>query len=270
LNDKQPAPVPSPTDREQQEIEIARTRLVDRRRPARAKVQSKHYGSRSFSSPHADHAGFRARLADALGTASPDFVDASLHQLVQAVSHCDSPEGGSEMELNAALALIESVRPTNEIEAALALQMAATHRLAMEMMGGLRRGITANAPISGGLATKLLRAFAGQFELLDRLRRSGRQIVRVEHVTVQSGGQAIVGHVEAPTLEGQKKSEEQCYAVADARVIEVPSPHQDVDVHAGRQAVVGVVEGSGGGDQPKSEDQPQAKGAPRPWQRCEQ
>jgi hypothetical protein len=201
LNDKQPAPVPSPTDREQQEIEIARTRLVDRRQPARAKVQSKHYGSRSFSSPHADHAGFRARLADALGTASPDFVDASLHQLVQAVSHCDSPEGGSEMELNAALALIESVRPTNEIEAALALQMAATHRLAMQMMGGLRRGgITANAPISGGLATKLLRAFAGQFELLDRLRRGGRQIVRVEHVTVQSGGQAIVDHVEAPTL----------------------------------------------------------------------
>lgn len=48
---------------------------------------------------HADHAGFRTRLADALGTASPDFVDASLHQLVQAVSRCDCPEGGSEMEL---------------------------------------------------------------------------------------------------------------------------------------------------------------------------
>jgi hypothetical protein len=94
-----PLRAPPPTDRERQEIEIARARLVDRRRPARAKVRSKRYGARSFSSPHADHAGFRTRLADALGTASPDFVDASLHQLVQAVSRCDCPEGGSEMEL---------------------------------------------------------------------------------------------------------------------------------------------------------------------------
>jgi hypothetical protein len=200
-----------PTDRERQQIEIAQARLVDRRRPARAKVRSRHYGSRSFSSPHADDAGFRARLADALGTASSDFVDASLHQLIQVASHCDSPEGGSEMELNAALALIESVRPANEIEAALALQMAASHRLAMEMLGKLRRGVTSTANVYGALATKLLRAFTAQFEALDRKRRGGRQLIRVEHVTVQAGGRAIVGHVEAP-ITARQPTPEECHA----------------------------------------------------------
>jgi hypothetical protein len=164
------------------------------------------------------------RLADALGTASAEFVESSLHQLIQAVSHCDMPEGGSEMELNAALALIESIRPANEVQAALGLQMAATHRLAMAMMGRLRRDMTkSNATVYGGLATKLLRAFAAQFEVLDRLRRGGQQTVRVEHVTVQAGGQAIVGHVET-TGGGGLKSEEQPHAIAYAPGVEMPSP----------------------------------------------
>jgi len=220
----QPAPVAPPSEQEKREIKIAQNRVVGRRRPARAKVQSKRYGSRSFSSPHTDIAGFRVRLADALGTASAEFVESSLHQLIQAVSHCDMPEGGSEMELNAALALIESIRPTNEVQAALGLQMAATHRLAMAMMGRLRRTMMiSNTTVYCGLATKLLRAFAAQFEVLDRLRRGGQQTVRVEHVTVQAGGRAIVGHVET-TGGGGLKSEEQPHAVAHAPGVEMPSP----------------------------------------------
>src|SRR5450759_1163200 len=112
----QPAPVAPPSEQEKREIKIAQNRVVGRRRPARAKVQSKRYGSRSFSSPHTDIAGYRVRLADALGTASAEFVESSLHQLIQAVSHCDMPEGGSEMELNAALASVSYTHltlPTN-------------------------------------------------------------------------------------------------------------------------------------------------------------
>jgi hypothetical protein len=121
------APAAPPNDREKREIEAARSRIAGHRRPVRAKVQSKRYGSRTFVSPHADAAGFRARLADAFGSVSPDFLEVSLHQLIQVASHCDCAEGGSELELNASLALVQSVRPTNELEAALALQLAATH-----------------------------------------------------------------------------------------------------------------------------------------------
>jgi hypothetical protein len=42
---------------------------------------------------------------------------------------------------------------------------------------------------------KLARTFASQVEALKRYRSAGEQTVRVEHVTVNEGGQAIVGNV---------------------------------------------------------------------------
>lgn len=48
---------------------------------------------------------------------------------------------------------------------------------------------------AGRMTTKLLLAFAGHVELLDKLKRGGRQTVRVENVHVHAGGQAVVGQV---------------------------------------------------------------------------
>jgi len=42
---------------------------------------------------------------------------------------------------------------------------------------------------------KLARTYAAQVEALKRYRSRGDQTVRVEHVTVNEGGQAIVGNV---------------------------------------------------------------------------
>ena len=62
------------------------------------------------------------RLKKALGTGSSDFVNASLLQLQAAAQ---SPGSGiSETGINAALALIGGFSPQNEVEAALAVQMA--------------------------------------------------------------------------------------------------------------------------------------------------
>jgi hypothetical protein len=44
-------------------------------------------------------------------------------------------------------------------------------------------------------ASRLSRAFATQVEALKRYRTGGQQKVTVEHVTVNQGGQAIVGNV---------------------------------------------------------------------------
>jgi hypothetical protein len=41
----------------------------------------------------------------------------------------------------------------------------------------------------------LLRAYATQVEALRLLRNGGSQIVRVEHVHVNEGGQAVIGNV---------------------------------------------------------------------------
>jgi len=43
--------------------------------------------------------------------------------------------------------------------------------------------------------SKLARTYSNQFETLKRYRSNGRQVVRVERVTVNEGGQAVVGDV---------------------------------------------------------------------------
>jgi hypothetical protein len=47
----------------------------------------------------------------------------------------------------------------------------------------------------GSTAARLLKTFAMQVEVLRRLRHGGRQFVRVEHVHVNDGAQAIIGNV---------------------------------------------------------------------------
>ena len=44
-------------------------------------------------------------------------------------------------------------------------------------------------------AARLLRAYAAQVEALRRLRNGNSQTVRVEHVHVNEGGQALIGNV---------------------------------------------------------------------------
>ena len=78
----------------------------------------------------------------------------------------------------------------------LAAQMACTHALAMEMIGRTQIAERRDAMNDyGNLAVKLLRTYTAQIEALARVRRKGEQSVRVEHVHVHAGGQAVVGNV---------------------------------------------------------------------------
>ena len=79
----------------------------------------------------------------------------------------------------------------------LAVQMVGCHNLGMTM---IRRATTTDRvdflSTYGNLGAKLLRTFTAQLEALARLRgQTTQQTVRVEHVTVEAGGQAIVGAV---------------------------------------------------------------------------
>ena len=47
----------------------------------------------------------------------------------------------------------------------------------------------------GSAAARLMRAYAIQVEVLRRMRTGGQQFVRVEHVHVNDGGQAVIGNV---------------------------------------------------------------------------
>ncbi len=152
--------------------------------------------------PDGESKNWWTRLKKALGTTSSDFVNASLLQLQAAAR---SPFGSiSEMHINAALAMIEAAAPKDEIAGALAVQMACTHTAAMAILANLdgRLGTERRIATFASAAARLLRAYAMQVEVLRRLNNGGQQFVRVEHVHVNDGGQAVIGNV--------KKLDTQC------------------------------------------------------------
>ena len=141
-----------------------------------------------------DTGEWETRLNAALGTLSPDFVRSALLQMQAAAR---SPYGTiSELAINAALAMVEAAAPRDEVEAALAIQMACTHTAAMAVLANIDRlGTERRIAAFASAASRLLRAYAMQMEVLRRLRHGGHQFVRVEHIHVSDGGQAIIGNV---------------------------------------------------------------------------
>jgi hypothetical protein len=118
--------------------------------------------------------------------------------LLQLQGAARSPYGTvSETAINAALAMIEAAAPRDEIEGAVAVQMACTHAAAMAVLAKLDSGFGTERRIAalGSTAARLMKVFTLQVELLRRLRHGGQQYVRVEHVHVNDGGQALIGNV---------------------------------------------------------------------------
>jgi hypothetical protein len=116
--------------------------------------------------PDGDAKRWWERLKAALGTTSSDFVNATLMQIQNASR---LPSGGiSEMSVNAALAFIEATEPKNEIEAALAIQMACTHAVAMAVLSraGGAHGGDRHVALMAAASARLLRAFATQVEAM--------------------------------------------------------------------------------------------------------
>lgn len=177
-----------PSKREQRAIDSAAEAY--KQRPVRPQYNEAPAGDGTLKlvAQHTDEMGHSTLVTDTFATSSGDFVGAALLQLAQITTRGKKP---SVEGLNASLALIGAVKPQDEFEAALAVQMAATHELSMEM---LRRTKTADLlePMKdyGNLATKLQRTFTAQMKALSDWRRGGEQLVR--HVHVYEGGQAVV------------------------------------------------------------------------------
>ncbi len=135
------------------------------------------------------------RLKNALGTTSSDFVNATLAQ----IQNASRLRGGgiSETSVNAVLAFIEGAQPKNELEAALAIQMACTHAVTMAVLGGLGGafGGERSTIMKASAAARLLKAFAAQVEAMRRLKNGGSQFVRVEHVHLSDNARAFIGNL---------------------------------------------------------------------------
>jgi hypothetical protein len=126
------------------------------------------------------------------------------------------------------LAVVKGIEPKDQIEAMLGAQMAAVHMATMTF--ARRLGHVENIPQQDSAErafNKLARTFATQVDALKRHRTGGGQTVRVEHVTVNEGGQAIVGNVTQAGGGGVEKSREQPHALGYAPGTEMPSPNPD-------------------------------------------
>ena len=111
---------------------------IARRPPVRVKLRRINADLAKAYPPDGETRAWWERLKRALGTSSSAFVNSSLVQL-QAAARL--PFGGiSETAVNAALAMIEAAAPKDEIEGALAVQMACTHTAAMAVLARLGGG----------------------------------------------------------------------------------------------------------------------------------
>jgi hypothetical protein len=157
------------------------------------KVTEDKAGAQILSLDHPDSATASILLHEALGSPSYEFTTALLDQLSNAVTR--GPKA-SESGLNFALAVVAGIQPRDEIEVMLAAQMVTVHMATMTFSRRLAHvdNIAQQDSAERGF-NKLARTFAAQVEALKRYRSAGEQTVRVEHVTVNEGGQAIVGNV---------------------------------------------------------------------------
>ena len=105
------------------------------------------------------------------------------------------------------LSMVQGIEPRDQVEAMLAAQMAATHNATMSFAKKLNLVETiVQQDATERAFNKLARTFAAQVEALKRYRSSGDQTMRVEHVTVNEGGQAIVGNVSGMGRGGSEKA----------------------------------------------------------------
>lgn len=163
--------------------------------PVRVKLERINCDVSKSLPPDGDRQVWVARLKAALGTASLEFVDATLVQLQAAARLPNS--GVSEVAVNSALAMIEAEQPRGETECALIIQMACVHSATMAVLGRLGGGHGGDRHVlaAATAASRLSRTFAILVETLRRLRSGGSQVIRIERVEVRDGGQAVIGNI---------------------------------------------------------------------------
>jgi hypothetical protein len=127
-------------------------------------------------------------------------------QAVRTLWRAHSDKDTCKRQYAATVAGLIGIGPRDELEGMIAAQLLAAHNAAMECY---RRAMIADQTFEGrsenlSQANKLSRTYALLLDALNRHRGKGQQKVTVEHVHVNSGGQAIVGMVQPAAANTEK------------------------------------------------------------------
>jgi hypothetical protein len=147
----------------------------------------------AISIDHADDRVGALLIKNALGTSDHEFMTGLLTQLARATSGGANVDEG---DLNFMLSFIKGIEPRDQIESTLAAQMATIHMAMMRLTQNL--ALTDSLPQQDSAEraiNRFARTFMAQVEGFKRYRSGGEQKVTVQHVSVNQGGQAIVGNV---------------------------------------------------------------------------
>ena len=103
-------------------------------------------------------------------------------------------------------AMPAEMQPQDAVEAMLVNQMVATNAaLAVTSQRMMDSDTLQRFEVYERAVTRLARTFISQTEALKKYRAKAQQVVRVERVTVEDGGQAIVGTVSHGGGDDEKK-----------------------------------------------------------------
>ena len=123
-------------------------------------------------------------------------VDLGNKLLNQAVSSCMPPDKRNPQDIRAVYSVFEETNVQSPVEAMLLSQILAVHTQIMRTMAYAQGDCSLSTQETlMGMANKLMRTFSGQVEAYEKFRRGGKQSIKVDHVHVHEGAQAIVGNV---------------------------------------------------------------------------
>jgi hypothetical protein len=150
----------------------------------------------------------RGSLKPIGGSDSDDFCNVLVNQVCSSLWKKNSDPDERQRQMLAVVAAMMGMQPRDELDGMLIGQLIASHNAAMECY---RRAMIGEQTFEGRRenltqANRLCRSYAALVEALDRHRGKGQQYVKVEHVHVHQGGQAIVGAV-TQGGRGAKKTE---------------------------------------------------------------
>ena len=132
------------------------------------------------------------------GTGPGASNDSLLAGIVQVCAGSDLDDKGAIAKARAGVAAMTRIAPDDVIADMVAAQLVSAHYAAMDCY---KRAAGGDLPLeiwreALNQANRLSRTSAALIEALNRHRgKSGQQTVRVEHVTVADGGQAVIGPV---------------------------------------------------------------------------
>ncbi|WP_417435324.1 hypothetical protein [Hoeflea sp.] len=134
----------------------------------------------------------RETLRRAFGSSYPGFAHALLDQVA---SFGPASSHGHNDPIDFPTAVIMGLEPRDQFESMLAAQMSAVHLASMKVAAKISRAMSLREIDAAEKAlNRLARTYTQQMDALKRYRSAGQQVV-VKHVTVNDGGQAIVGDV---------------------------------------------------------------------------